>query len=57
MTCLNDIVNREDSVPLIGREKELERLMLVLCRKEKKSYAAEPEDGWPGFAVKRGFAA
>ena len=28
-----------------------------LRREEKKSYAAEPEDGWPGFAVKRGFAA
>ncbi len=55
VTCLNDIVNREDAVPLIGREKELERLMLVLCRKEKNNPLLIGEAGVGKTAIAYGF--
>ena len=55
VTCLNDRVNREDAVPLIGREKELERLMLVLCRKEKNNPLLIGEAGVGKTAIAYGF--
>ncbi len=54
-TCLNDTVNREDAVPLIGREQELERLMLVLCRKEKNNPLLIGEAGVGKTAIALGF--
>ncbi|MDE6740901.1 MAG: AAA family ATPase, partial [Muribaculaceae bacterium] len=45
VTCLNDIVDQRN--PLIGREKELERTIQVLCRKEKNNplHIGEPGVG------------
>lgn len=45
VVCLNDIV--EQRKPLIGREKELERTIQVLCRKEKNNplHIGEPGVG------------
>ena len=45
VTCLNDIVDQHN--PLIGREKELERTIQVLCRKEKNNplHIGEPGVG------------
>ncbi|MDE5585223.1 MAG: AAA family ATPase [Muribaculaceae bacterium] len=45
VVCLNDIVDRRN--PLIGREKELERTIQVLCRKEKNNplHIGEPGVG------------
>ncbi|MDE7346908.1 MAG: AAA family ATPase [Muribaculaceae bacterium] len=45
VVCLNDIVDQHN--PLIGREKELERTIQVLCRKEKNNplHIGEPGVG------------
>ena len=45
VTCLNDVVAQKN--PLIGREKELERTIQVLCRREKNNplHVGEPGVG------------
>lgn len=45
VTCINDVVERHN--PLIGREKELERTIQVLCRKDKNNplHVGEPGVG------------
>ena len=45
VTCLND--NIDDQHPLIGRERELQRTIQVLCRKEKNNplHVGEPGVG------------
>lgn len=45
VVCLNDIVDQHN--PLIGREKELERTIQVLCRKDKNNplHIGEPGVG------------
>ena len=45
VTCLNDVVAGKN--PLIGREKELERTIQVLCRREKNNplHVGEPGVG------------
>ena len=45
VVCLNDIVDQRK--PLVGREKELERTVQVLCRKEKNNplHIGEPGVG------------
>ena len=55
VTCLNDLVMRDDIVPLIGRETELRRLMLVLCRKEKNNPMLIGEAGVGKTAIAYGF--
>ncbi|MDD5948588.1 MAG: AAA family ATPase [Lachnospiraceae bacterium] len=47
VTCLNDVVEQEDYTPLIGREEELNRTMLILCRKSKNNplHIGEPGVG------------
>ncbi|MCR4602724.1 MAG: AAA family ATPase [Prevotella sp.] len=45
VTCLNDIIEQKN--PLIGREKELERTIQILCRREKNNplHVGEPGVG------------
>ena len=45
VTCLNDVVDKAN--PLIGRERELERTIQVLCRKDKNNplHVGEPGVG------------
>jgi len=45
VTCLNDIIDQKN--PLIGREKELERTIQILCRREKNNplHVGEPGVG------------
>ena len=45
VTCLNDVAEQKN--PLIGREKELERTIQVLCRREKNNplHVGEPGVG------------
>ncbi|MBQ9356684.1 MAG: AAA family ATPase [Prevotella sp.] len=45
VTCMNDIVAEKN--PLIGREKELERTIQILCRREKNNplHVGEPGVG------------
>ena len=47
VTCLNDVVEQENYVPLIGREKEIEETILILSRKEKNNplHIGEPGVG------------
>lgn len=50
VTCLNDLV--ENHNPLIGREKELERTIQILCRKDKNNplHIGEPGVGKTALA-------
>lgn len=45
VTCMNDLVENQN--PLVGREKELERTIQVLCRKDKNNplHVGEPGVG------------
>lgn len=43
VTCLNDLVEQHN--PLIGREHELERIIQVLCRKDKNNPLVVGEPG------------
>ena len=55
VTCLNDIVDRHN--PLIGRERELERTIQVLCRKDKNNPLHVGEAGVGKTALVYGLAA
>ena len=55
VTCLNDTVQQKN--PLIGREKELERTIQVLCRKEKNNPLHVGEPGVGKTALVYGLAA
>ncbi len=55
VTCLNDTVEQKN--PLIGREKELERTIQVLCRKEKNNPLHVGEPGVGKTALVYGLAA
>lgn len=52
VSCLNDMVEQEDYTPLIGREEELQRTMLILCRKNKNNplHIGEPGVGKTAIA-------
>lgn len=52
--CVNDAV--KDSNPLIGREKELERTMQILCRKQKNNPLHVGEPGVGKTAITYGLA-
>lgn len=54
VTCLND--NLSEVSPLIGREKELERTMQILCRKEKNNPLHIGEPGVGKTAIAYGLA-
>lgn len=54
VVCLNDIVDQRK--PLIGREKELERTIQVLCRKEKNNPLHIGEPGVGKTAIIYGLA-
>ncbi|MCI6888052.1 MAG: AAA family ATPase [Lachnospiraceae bacterium] len=54
VTCLND--NLDGINPLIGREKELERTMQILCRKEKNNPLHLGEPGVGKTAIVYGLA-
>lgn len=54
VTCLNDELSQAN--PLIGREKELERTMQILCRKEKNNPLHIGEPGVGKTAVVYGLA-
>lgn len=55
VTCLNDLV--ESHNPLIGREKELERTIQILCRKDKNNPLHIGEPGVGKTALAYGLAA
>jgi ATP-dependent Clp protease ATP-binding subunit ClpA len=55
VVCLNDTVDKHN--PLIGREKELERTIQVLCRKEKNNPLHVGEPGVGKTAIVYGLAA
>lgn len=55
VSCLNDRVHEFN--PLIGREKELERTLQVLCRKDKNNPLHVGESGVGKTALTRGLAA
>ena len=55
VVCLNDTVDNHN--PLIGREKELERTIQVLCRKEKNNPLHVGEPGVGKTAIVYGLAA
>ena len=55
VTCLNDVVERHN--PLIGRERELERTIQVLCRKDKNNPLHVGEAGVGKTALVYGLAA
>ncbi len=55
LTCLNDELDKHN--PLIGREKELERTIEVLCRKEKNNPLHIGEPGVGKTALAYGLAA
>ena len=55
VVCLNDTVSSHN--PLIGREKELERTIQVLCRKEKNNPLHVGEPGVGKTAIVYGLAA
>lgn len=55
VTCLNDLV--ENHNPLIGREKELERTIQILCRKDKNNPLHIGEPGVGKTALAYGLAA
>ena len=55
VTCLNDIVDRHN--PLIGRERELERTIQVLCRKDKNNPLHVGDAGVGKTALVYGLAA
>lgn len=55
LTCLNDQLDTHN--PLIGREKELERTIEVLCRKEKNNPLHIGEPGVGKTALAYGLAA
>lgn len=54
VVCINDIVDQRK--PLIGREKELERTIQVLCRKEKNNPLHIGEPGVGKTAIIYGLA-
>ena len=54
VVCLNDTVDKHN--PLIGREKELERTIQVLCRKEKNNPLHVGEPGVGKTAIVYGLA-
>lgn len=54
VTCLNN--NLSEVSPLIGREKELERTMQILCRKEKNNPLHIGEPGVGKTAIAYGLA-
>ena len=54
VTCLNEEISQVN--PLIGREKELERTMQILCRKEKNNPLHIGEPGVGKTAVVYGLA-
>ena len=54
VVCLNDIADQHN--PLIGREKELERTIQVLCRKEKNNPLHIGEPGVGKTAIVYGLA-
>lgn len=47
VTCLNDVVEQKDYTPLIGREEEVDRTILILNRKTKNNplHIGEPGVG------------
>lgn len=47
VTCLNDVVEKADYTPLIGREEEIEETILILCRRDKNNplHIGEPGVG------------
>ncbi len=55
VVCLNDTIAQHN--PLIGREKELERTMQVLCRKDKNNPLHVGEPGVGKTAIVYGLAA
>ncbi len=55
VNCLNDRI--DDFSPLVGREKELERTIQVLCRREKNHPLYVGENGVGKTALVRGLAA
>lgn len=55
VTCLNDHIQEHN--PLIGREKEIERTIQILCRKEKNNPLHIGEPGVGKTALAHGLAA
>lgn len=47
VTCLNDVVEKAEYTPLIGREDEIEETILILCRRDKNNplHIGEPGVG------------
>ena len=56
VTCINDIVEMDDDTPLIGREEELQRTILILCRKNKNNPLHIGEAGVGKTAITYGLA-
>ena len=54
VTCLNDLVEEPDYTPLVGRDEELARTILVLCRRGKNNPLHIGESGVGKTAITYG---